>query len=498
LWESLKGAAARDDAPPLICAAYELLARYLAVADYLSPYDLYSEILSRDGGRKKLLGRLGLEAEDPLGEFMSLALDYERQAPPSLQGFLHWLVSGQAEIKRDLEQGVRDEVRIMTVHGAKGLQAPIVFLPDDTQLPNKLPRLLWSPDEESEGHLPLWLVRKDDRDSVTDSEWTRAQRKRDQEYRRLLYVALTRAEDRLVVCGWQGKRPPAPDCWYSLVREGLGPLAEAVPFDFAAIAGTAGWSGVGLRLASKQDAAPDKARETTADAALFTPEPLPAWATKPAAPEPRPSRPLAPSRPDPATESEPALVSPLATSFGDTSRFQRGLIMHRLLQSLPDLPAEVQAEAARRYLARPVFDLPATVQAEVAAEVAAVLADARFAALFGPGSRAEVPITGDLGDGTVISGQIDRLVVLDDQVLVVDYKSNRPPPREVSGVPLIYLRQLAAYRALLAGVYPGRTVRCALLWTDGPLWMEIPQELLVRQRVGTVTGASLDAGGRQP
>ena len=422
---------------------------------------------------------------------MSLALTYERQSPPSLQGFLHWLVSGQAEIKRDLEQGVRDEVRIMTVHGAKGLQAPIVFLPDDMQLPNKLPRLLWSKeDEETDLHLPLWLMRKDERDAVSDAECALAQGKRDQEYRRLLYVALTRAEDRLYVCGWRGKRDPAPGCWYNLVREGLSGLAEPVPFDFSGLAGAAGWAGVGLRLVSKQAKKADKAKDEAAERGLFTPEPLPAWAQALAPAEPRPSRPLAPSRPDPASESEPALVSPLATSFGDTSRFQRGLIIHRLLQSLPDLSAETRAEATRRYLARPVFDLPDAAQAEIASEVAAVLADARFAALFGPGSRAEVPITGDCGHGVVISGQIDRLVVLPDQVLVVDYKSNRPPPREVADVPPIYLRQMAAYRVLLRGVYPGRSVRCVLLWTDGPLWMEIPEELLDHQRVGQAPGGA--------
>jgi ATP-dependent helicase/nuclease subunit A len=487
LWDALKHAAGKEDALAPVRAAHELLARYLSVADYLSPYDLFSEILSHDGGRRRLLARLGLEADDPIGEFMSLALAYDRQSPPSLQGFLHWLVSGQAEIKRDLEQGVRDEVRIMTVHGAKGLQAPIVFLPDDMQLPNKLPRLLWAKDDDDEAtaHLPLWLVRSADRDAVTDAECAQAQRKRDQEYRRLLYVALTRAEDRLYVCGWRGKRDPAPGCWYNLVRDGLDGRAEATEFDFTAIAGAAGWTGAGLRLDSKQEAKPDNAKAASGESDVAAAAPLPAWARETAAPEPKPSRPLAPSRPDPATESEPALVSPLAVSFGDTTRFQRGLIIHRLLQSLPDLAPDARGDAAQRYLARPVFALADDMQAEIAAEVAAVLADARFAALFGPDSRAEVPITGQLGDGFVVSGQIDRLVVLPDRILVVDYKSNRPPPKRVADVPAIYLRQLAAYRALLHGVYPGRTVTCALLWTDGPLWMEIPAELLDRQGVGT-------------
>ena len=256
-----------------------------------------------------------------------------------------------------------------------------------------------------------------------------------------------------------------------------------MPFDFTALAGSAGWAGEGMRLACPQTTAPDLARQTMVAPGLFEAEPLPPWARQSAPPEPRPSRPLAPSRPDPASESEPAMVSPLATGFGDTSRFQRGLIIHRLLQSLPDLPAESRAGAARRYLARPVFELSAAAQAEIATEVMIVLSDQRFAPLFGPGSRAEVPITGDLGDGLVISGQIDRLVVLPDRVLVVDYKSNRPPPKRVEDVPLLYLRQLAAYRALLSGIYPGCAVHCALLWTDGPQWMEIPEKILNNQGI---------------
>lgn len=487
LWNSLKRAAERSDAPEAVRAAHELLARYLSIADYLSPYDLFSEILSRDGGRRRFLSRLGLEADDPISEFMSLALTYERQAPPSLQGFLHWLISGQAEIKRDLEQGVRDEVRIMTVHGAKGLQAPIVILPDDMQLPYSLPRLLWAKDDEDDAaaHLPLWLMRAAEREAVTDVECANVQRKRDQEYRRLLYVALTRAEDRLYVCGWRGKREPSPDCWYRLVHEGLsGGLAEPASFDFTAIAGEAGWLGQGLRFVSPQIAEPDGATKAVIGAGPVAPSPLPDWACKAAPDEPKPTRPLAPSRPDPASESEPALVSPLATSFGDTSRFQRGLVIHRLLQTLPDLPTDTRIAASRRYLARPALALAEAAQAEIAAEVERILSDDRFAPLFGPDSRAEVPITGALDDGFVISGQIDRLVVLPDRVLVVDYKSNRPPPQRVADVPVLYLRQLAAYRALLRGVYPGRAVTCALLWTDGPLWMEMPEELLDQQRVG--------------
>lgn len=489
LWDALARRAAKDKAGGAFKAAHALLARFLALADYLRPYELYSELLVREGGRGKLLARLGIEAEDPIAEFLNRALGYEREAAPSLQGFLHWFAAGDAEIKRDLEQTVRDEVRIMTVHGAKGLQAPIVILPDTMQVPTRHDPLLWTALDEQDDdpalpRLPLWPPRVADDDAVSAAARARAAQRRDEEYRRLLYVALTRAEDRLYVCGWQTRKAPPPGCWYNLVAAGLQSLAEegahgkamaqAVPFDFTGLT-PEGWSGVGLRLAHEQSRAPDKARDDHG----APPEklaPLENWARAAAKPEERPSRPLAPSKPDPASEAEPAMLSPFAPE-DDGARFQRGLLIHRLLQTLPELAPDQRAAAAARYLARPLWNLSAAQQSAIADESLRVLNDPRFAALFGAGSQAEISIAGQVGDMT-ISGQIDRLVALPDRVLLVDYKSNRPPPTRVEDVPAIYLRQLAAYRALLAQIYVGRRIDCALLWTDGPSWMEIPAALL--------------------
>jgi ATP-dependent helicase/nuclease subunit A len=485
LWDALAKRAAKDaDAGPFR-AAHGLLARFLALADYARPYEIYSQLLGREGGRRNLLTRLGAEAEDAVAEFLNRALGYEREAAPSLQGFLQWFAAGDAEIKRDLEQSVRDEVRIMTVHGAKGLQAPVVILPDTMQVPTQQDGLLWTALEEaaeadpSLPRLPLWPPRVADDDPVAAAARAAAKRRAEEEYRRLLYVALTRAEDRLYVCGWQGKTTPSAGCWYNMVYDGLQALAEegaatAAAFDFAALTPD-GWSGPGLRLAHLQSAAPDKKQSDLATPAEAL-SPLPDFARTQAKPEERPSRPLAPSKPDAASEAEPAMLSPFAAE-DDGARFQRGLLIHRLLQSLPELAAEARAAAAARYLARPLWNLSAAQQQAIAAEALRVLDDARFAPLFGPASRAELSITGRVGDRAV-SGQIDRLVALEDRVLVVDYKSNRPPPTRVEDVPPVYLRQLAAYRALLTQIYAGRRVDCALLWTDGPLWMEIPAELL--------------------
>ena len=468
LWQALVARAEVDrDYRPARAYLGELLAR----TDFVPPYELFAGILSAPcpadtvSGRRGILRRLGPDAHDPLDEFLAVALAFERTQAPSLQGFLGWLAASEAEIKRELEQG-GGRVRIMTVHGSKGLQAPIVFLPDTVGTPTQSPPILW-PDEPAA--VPLFAARRSHEDALCAQARARANRKRDQEYRRLLYVALTRAEDRLYVCGWQGKKEPAEGCWYRLVEEAMREIGEARDFDFTQLCAD-GWSGPGWRLADVQTmpARDDGAGWTPGDG---VPE-LPPWWNTPAPPEPEPSRPLTPSKPDGA---EPAVRSPLGEDDG--ARFQRGILVHRLLQTLPDLPRDLRESACRRFLARQAHKLTVEQQDEIASETMKVLNGAAFAQIFAPGSRAEVPVVGVVA-GRALSGQIDRLTVTAEAVWIVDYKTNRPPPRRVEDVPPIYVRQLAAYRAALAAIYPDRTVRCVLLWTDGPFLMELPAELL--------------------
>ncbi len=462
------------------------LARLLDRADYVPPYELFAEALGCAGdpaassGRRRIAGRLGPEAEDPVAEFLSLALAYERMHPPSLEGFLHWVERGGAEVKRDLEQAGRDEVRVITVHGAKGLQAPIVILPDTVQTPagtgGRRPGLLWTGGDELED-FPLWVPRSDDADPVAAAARDARTQAEMREYRRLLYVAMTRAEDRLYVAGWLNRKQKAPpeESWYALIAAGLEELpdAERVAFDFSGeIDG--GWSGAGFVCAAPQTAKPDR---TEADGG-GEPEAagtLPPWTRERPPPEPEPPRPLAPSRP---AGDEPAVASPLRDDAG--RRYHRGRLVHRLLQTLPDLPPGRRRSACRRFLARPVHGLDPAAADALAEEVLAVLDRPDFAVLFGPGSRAEVPIAGRVGD-RVVAGQVDRLVVAPDRVLVADYKTNRPPPERVEDVPGIYLDQMAAYRAVLREIYPDRPIRCLLVWTDGPRLMELPAALLDRR-----------------
>ncbi|UEM22673.1 double-strand break repair helicase AddA [Skermanella mucosa] len=469
LWEALRK---RAEADLLFRPARDYLRALQNETDFIRPFELFARVLNAPcpadpvSGRRAILKRLGPDAQDPLDEFLTACLAFERSHPPSLQAFLHWLDASEAEIKRELEQG-GDRVRIMTVHGSKGLQAPIVFLPDSMGVPRQSPRILWP---DSADGVPLFAPRRALEDGMCAQARAAADQKRDQEYRRLLYVALTRAEDRLYICGWQGKSDPAEACWYRLAEEAMRGIGEPRAFDFTAISPQDGWSGEGWRLRGPQTV-PAKDDHRDDDLALDA-APLPQWARATAPEEPTPSRPLTPSRPE---EAEPAVRSPLGNDDG--ARFLRGTLIHRLLQTLPDLDPALREAACRRFLARPAHNLTAEGQELITAETLAVLSDPTFAPLFGPGSRAEVPVVG-LVSSRALSGQIDRLLVTDREVWIVDYKTNRPPPLVESQVSPVYLRQMAAYRAAIAAIYPDRPVRCVLLWTDGPRLMELSEALL--------------------
>jgi len=485
LWQRL-GQRAGDD--PRYAAAHAWLAGLLARTDHLAPFELYAQLLGGPAadparsGWQCLLGRLGPEAEDPVDEFLSLSLAYERTHAPSLQGFLQWLDAGSAEIKRDLEQSGRDEVRVMTVHGAKGLQAPIVIMPDTMAMPRQSPEIVWAHNDSFRvPDISFWAPNRSHENALCRVLREAAKERDEEEYRRLLYVAMTRAEDRLYVCGWHGPQSPSEKCWYNLVSFGLGTIGESVDFDFAAELGDAVWSGDGLRLANPQTAEPDMGE--VAVVGETAPPAVEDWMQRPPRPDPSPPRPLAPSRP---SLLEPSTLSPLGADAED--RFHRGILIHRLLQILPDMAQAERDAACRAYLARPAHGLAPDSQAQIADEVLATLADPAFSALFGPDSMAEVPVIGTVAgpEGPeVISGQVDRLIVRDDGIMVVDYKTSRPAPDTPAGVSPAYLRQMAAYRAVFNGLWPGRPVRCALIWTSIPRLMELDNTLLDRYRPPT-------------
>jgi ATP-dependent helicase/nuclease subunit A len=484
LWRSLRDHAAE----PAFAPAYALLSDWLKRADYTTPFDFFAQALGPEGGRRKLLERLGREASDPIDELMARALQYQRAEAGSLQGFLRWFESGGGEIKRDLDANRRPEVRILTVHASKGLQAPIVYLPDTTRVPRDGERIL----SEARGETRLWLPRADDANDAARTWRTEARERSLEEQNRLLYVAMTRAEDRLYIGGYINSRKQDTGCWYDRIAAGLQASVDsdrpfdrvrATPrsYDFATQLGDeAGWQGDGFELVNAGTIVEMAQQELALEATVK----LEHWARKDAPGEPDPPTPLAPSQPLPDEPgSEPRAFSPLgdASGSGDGKRWQRGLLLHELLRHLPSIAPAERAGMAQRFLAQPAHGLTAEEIADWSREALAVTEAADHAPLFAEGSRAEVPLIGTVktprGSFTV-SGQVDRLAVTDREVLIVDYKTNRPPPAQAAGVALPYRRQLALYRALLQEIYPGRRVRAFLLWTAAPRLMEIDGETL--------------------
>ena len=429
-----------------------------------TPFAFYAWLLGGDGGRKRFLRRLGHEANDALDEFLELALNYERKAPASLQGFVAWLRAADTEVKRDMEIS-RDEVRVMTVHGAKGLEASVVFLVDTTSSPSDTQRLrlVHLPDGRG-GKVVVWAGRKAEDPAPVAQARQAMLADTEDEYRRLLYVAMTRAADRLIVGGCMpgNMNSVRRNSWYDLIEKGLsqsGLTEQTIETP----------DGPVKRFSRAADELP--VAGARAIAARSAASALPDWLLTRLPTRASSDNLLRPSDAGGASRGVKAGESLLERSRA----MERGTLVHRLLQSLPDLAATRRGDAARTYLARNAIGWSEAERNELAENVLALIDNPRFAAVFATGSRAEVSIVGrlDLPGRPLVSGQIDRMVVTDGEVLIVDFKTNHAPPGKAADAPPVYVRQLALYRAVLEKLYPQRTVRAALLWTETPDFMEI-------------------------
>ncbi len=468
LWQSLK---TRGDK-----ATIDWLEKLIERAGYIHPYEFFSLIIQEacpadgSGGLHAIRTRLGDDALDPLNEFLHTALTYEEVHAPGLQGFLKRHADGHTDIKRQMEEA-GNAVRIMTVHGSKGLQAPIVFLPDTvrTQSSLKNERILWP--HKTGLDVPFYVSSKDTAPPAVLAARASIEDEMEEEYKRLLYVAMTRAEERLYIGGYTGKRKPGEDSktsyWYEDIRMSLAkdPAIVTIP---SGLKDDEGHDIPILRLSQNRIASPDKTPKEKGErkAPLFA---LPQWIKAAAPNEPSPPKPLVPSRP---SMDEPAAQSPLTGQ--DNYKFQRGNLTHKLMQILPELPHQQRQAAAEAFLKNAPARLPPEIQTNIVGEVMAILNNPDFSAIFGGGSMAEVPVTGLLKDGRLISGQIDRVLIGQNEILIIDYKTNRPPPLLVENVPAIYVKQMRAYADVLAAIYPGRKIRMALLWTMDTRLMEIP------------------------
>jgi len=467
LWPHIRAEKLRFDAnPELLRKSLDGLHELLGMADYATPHAFFETILSGAlRGRHKLLERLGNEARDPIEELLSSALDFEAASAPSLQRFLDWFARGEVEIVRDPSAPL-DAVRVMTVHGSKGLQSPVVILADACADPDRRgggPQANFAtlslPPEGPE--IPIFRPRKDELAEPVASQLAASDRREREEHWRLLYVALTRAEERLYIGGALGpadrKGPPQSSWWTALDSALLGLGAEWQDDPHWGRARVFGDSETYTKAAPRAAAAENL---------------LPDWIRRPAPVEARPPRPLAPSAlgEDDVSDPPPSPAMRVAA--------QRGRLLHALFERLPEVPSEDRAARAERWLERSAgIDDPALRQSLVG-DACRLIADPAHAELFGPGALAEAPIAAVVAGGVVVSGSVDRLLVGPDHILVADFKTGRRAPETLDDIPIPHLRQMSAYVEALKVIFPGRPIRAKLLYTATPVLFDLPAGLL--------------------
>ncbi|MGC6475255.1 MAG: double-strand break repair helicase AddA [Parvibaculales bacterium] len=479
LYHQLAQAALEDTASAAIKKAYQRFQMLCAMANQSAPFEFFSYLLSGDGGRRDLIARLGQEVDDPVDELLSLALDYERQNPPNLQGFLSWLENVEAEVKRDMEQGL-DAVRIMTVHGAKGLEASVVFMADTCR-----------PSAKTSGaRVPLMvgpqggmLYRpKSDDNSQQGKKYQQLQQERERaEHKRLLYVAMTRARDRLYIGGFSGYNKRPEDCWYELIYQTLTADPKTREFEEN---GETVWRYGEVALADETSQNILKSEQGIGP----EPEEAPDWFHK-----------AATKTHDFIDIESPSLVvqhtdKDTAPALAQGEARQRGTLMHELLEGLSivrqheNLSDAVLLEKAENWLLRrtknmPVFDDEKIKQ--MAQEAMRVLTHEALKPLFGSLSRFELAVAGRLKSQKKgwrhFAGRIDLYVETDEAIIIADFKTNREPPHLDSenpdDIPPAYLMQMAIYRALLQN-QTQKPVQCYLIWTVNASAQKLPEKMM--------------------
>ncbi len=423
LWESLK-----HKQTDVFKKASEFLKNILGKVDLKNPHELFHEIIREY--ESYFIARLGTECQDVLAEFLNQTALFLEKNPPTLQGFMYYMETMDTEIKRSTLTNKGDEVRIMTIHGAKGLQSPIVILADSTDQPTlQNENFLWQ-----EGDAPLFILKpsKKYESDIVGSLKQEALDKLEEENRRLLYVALTRPQDRLYVTGIFKKN--LESTWYHLLQSALKDIAESTDED-------------GLIYQPLAFTALCHPRE--AEGRVGDPENInwiPAFVGM--------------------TPKSCKITSPDSNAI-PTTAMHRGTVIHKLFELLPNHKSDDLLSTAQKWIERQGFEN--LLQANDIEKVLSIITHPDYKEFFGPNSIAEVAVA-----NAEFIGRIDRLWVGSDTIVIVDYKTSVKPAATVTEVHKDYLDQLDDYGKAIQKIYKNHRIRTFLLWTEGPHLMEIP------------------------
>lgn len=457
LWSSLKESNNSD--------IYQWLKTLRKTSKNQNPYEFFNGLLNLScpqdsiSGLRAMRSRLGDEISDPIEEFLNLSLSASKDHGLSLQAFIQEQLGNQSQIKREMEEG-SGKVRIMTVHGAKGLQAPIVILPDTVRnsASIKTDKILWP--QKTGAAFPYYCASSKDIPDDCLPYINKIKDKNDEEYRRLFYVAATRAESELYIGGYKGSKKILEESWYNYTLETMNSLPDILEKE-CLFSGENTFTHFNPAIDDPDYKGKNK---LSSDKNI---QELPTWSTSP----------IQKSKLDTVEIYRPSdslKVEKFLSPFNKENdhRFKRGNIIHALLQILPDLKEDDRLQTAEIFLKRPIHGLKQEDQQDIIKEIFKLLENFNFKQIFSTDAQAEVAITGSI-DGKLVIGKIDRLLVTANEVLIIDFKTNRPPPTDQKNVPKAYLEQLNSYEAVLKKIYPQHKFKKALLWTNTAQLMEL-------------------------
>ena len=446
---------------------YRLLSKMVELADKLPPYEYFNFILDKENVRHLMHSRLGEEALDPISEFLNLAIKFESHSPATLEGFIYWLDSGKVEIKRDLADEAGNAVRILTVHGAKGLQAPVVFLPDTTWESRTSDDVYWIQDKPGENHCLVWAPYRSQYNCLVENEKLRLKEKQDEEKKRLLYVAMTRAQDHLYICGWKNQNSPSENCWYEMISNAFPAAADVV--DEPNLKGFDKDNKIKVRRIRSKNISTVNNKTSTSIRPISE---LPAWTSTGFSDVITKDHQKSYSA---TSKTELEVISPI--EYEKVDKYQKGNIVHTLLQFLPELPPSKREKMAKTFLEQRALSLDKKTRNDLLKKTLRVINHPDLSFAFDQKAIAEAAVYGTIKNMGV-TAQIDRLLVKEDRVIIIDYKSNMEIPQNPSKVPKMYLRQLATYKKLMGDVYPNHHSECFIIWTEAPTVMKIEEDIL--------------------
>lgn len=470
LYASISSAAVSPDHPQHTLAN-EIVSKLEHLIDGSRRYDVFeffAWVLGPVGMRRAFLARLGLEAEDVLDSFLDETLAYTGEGGLCLESFIATLKRAQPIIKREVELD-RDEVRILTVHASKGLEAKVVFLVDACNAP-------WT-EQHRPALLPLatgsiWLPSSRFHIAKTRESVDAIKHAAEEEYRRLLYVGMTRAADRLIVCGFRGTTEPSYQHWHKIVYEALEDTSHKEMDEEGNLSAL-------LWHENSDNIRPGLPDEAATHVHKTPPDLPPAWLSEAVEQETKVPSVLTPTGAFALIDKSETKDATLNRSASNTAfGLQKGRMIHFLLEHLPDIPSDQHLRVSENYLQKYARGWNESQRHEVLKIIRQILQDQSFAQLFSSHSSSEVSLTGKLDTASgerLIAGQIDRLIVEDSSVTIVDYKTNQSVP---SRIPARYIAQMALYRELVRQIYPDRKTICKILWVYEPALVVVEDQAM--------------------